>query len=204
MTKSRNSNLALEDCCNNVLSESVKVKLIKSLNKVLIMLNRKILLIAALIAFVMPSTAALAETKIGVYNNKQILESLPKLKKEFKKLDAEFAPKQKQIKDLQAKLVALQEDIKKNGPVLSEEQRQAKQLEFQSLRRELKLLGTDTQEAYNSRANQLVRETQNLIVQEVGKIAKEEQFDLILTGGYLYSSPKVDITQKVLKRLSNK
>lgn len=168
------------------------------------MLNRKILLITALIAFVMPSTAALAETKIGVYNNKQILESLPKLKKEFKKLDAEFAPKQKQIKDLQAKLVALQEDIKKNGPVLSEDQRQAKQLEFQSLRRELKLLGTDTQEAYNSRANQLVRETQNLIVQEVGKIAKEEQFDLILTGGYLYSSPKVDITQKVLKRLSNK
>ena len=52
------------------------------------------------------SSVSYAELKIGVYDNRQILDNLPNLQKEFEKLKAEFEPKEKQINDLQNKLLA--------------------------------------------------------------------------------------------------
>jgi outer membrane protein len=150
------------------------------------------------------SNVALAELKVGVYDNRQILDSLPMVQKEFQKLNAEFEPKQKEIDDKQNALKALKDDIEKNAPVLSAADLQAKQLEFQSKRRELQLLAEDTERLVNVRRNEVARTIQGLVEQEVLKVAKEQSFDLILRSGVLYASPKVDITQQILKRLSEK
>lgn len=168
------------------------------------MFKRSLFLTMAFVAVATQSNAANAELKIGVYDNRQILDSLPTVQKEFKKLNAEFEPKQKEIADLQAKLTALKEDIEKNAPVLSQSDLQAKQLEFQSMRRELQLTAEDTERVFNVRRNEVARQIQGMVEEEVLKVAKEEQFDLILRSGVLYASPNVDITQKILKRLSEK
>lgn len=168
------------------------------------MLNRSLFLILALVASAVQSNIAHAELKIGVYDNRQIIDSLPTVQKEFQKLNAEFEPKQKEISDLQARLLALKEDIEKNAPVLSQTDLQAKQLEYQSKRRELQLLAEDTERVFNVRRNEMARQIQGMVEEEVLKVAKEEQFDLILRSGVLYASPTVDITQKILKRLSEK
>jgi outer membrane protein len=52
------------------------------------------------------------------------------------------------------------------------------------------------------RRNEVARQIQGTVEAEVLKVAQEEQFDLILRSGVLYASPKVDITQKILQRLS--
>ena len=167
------------------------------------MIKRRIFVIAALFAS-MQSGVALAELKIGVYDNRKILDSLPTVQSEFKKLNAEFEPKQKEISNLQAELLKLKEDIEKNAPVLSQSDLQAKQLEFQSKRRELQLLAEDTERVFNARRNDVARDIQGMLEQEVLKVAQEEGYDLIFRSGVLYAGPKVDITQKVLKRLSSK
>ena len=167
------------------------------------MLNRSFILLFVLAGLSLSSTAS-AELKIGVYDNRIILGSLPSLKKEQEKLAAEFAPKQKEISDKQKFLIDLQKDIEKNGAILSASERRAKELEFQSKRRELQLLGEDTERLLNVRRNEVARDIQNMVDQEVYKLAKEENYDLVLRSGVLYAGPKVDITPKVLERLSQK
>ncbi|MBX2848447.1 MAG: OmpH family outer membrane protein [Acidiferrobacterales bacterium] len=165
------------------------------------MLKRSLFILVALSALLVSGTSY-AQLKIGVYDNRAILDNLPSVQKELDKLKTEFEPSQKKIKDLESKLVSLQEDIEKNQEILSAGDLQAKQLEFQSMRREYQLLAEDTERVFTVRRNEVVQKLQASIEQEVLKLAKEQSYDLILRSGILYASPTVDITQEVLKRLS--
>lgn len=168
------------------------------------MLKRSLFLMIAL-AVVFQSSIASAQLKIGVYDNRKILEALPSVQNEFKKLNAEFEPKQKEISDLQNKLLKLKEDIEKNaGTIYSDTELQTKQLEYQSKRRELQLLAEDTERVFSVRRNEVARTLQSQVDEEVVKVAEEESYDLILRSGVLFASKKVDITQKILQRLSSK
>ncbi len=168
------------------------------------MLKRSLIVFTAMLVCMQASVAS-AELKIGVYDARKILESLPAVQKEFQKLGAEFAPKEKEIADKRTALVKLQEDISKNaGTIYSDEEYKNKQLEFQSKRRELQLLAEDTERLANVRRNEVVRKIQSSVDEEVRKYAEEEGYDLILRSGVLYAGPKVNITQKVLQRMSSK
>jgi len=168
------------------------------------MLKRSLFLLVMCSASLLQTNVAFAELKIGVYDNRQILDNLPMVQKEFKKLSAEFEPKQKEISDKQKKLLALKNDVDKNGPILSASDLQMKQLDLVSKRRELQLLVEDTERLANVRRNEVIRNIQGIVESEVLKFADEESYDLVLRSGVLYASPKVDITQKILKRLSER
>ena len=166
---------------------------------------KRCLIVAIAFTALMQTSIASAELKIGFYDARKILESLPVVKKEFQKLTAEFEPKQKEISDKQATLIKLKEAIEKNaGTIYSDSQLQTKQLEYQSKRREFQLLAEDTERLANVRRNEVVRKIQGLVDQEVLKLAEEEKYDLILRSGVLYAGPKVNITQKILQRMSSK
>lgn len=168
------------------------------------MLKRSLVIVAAFAA-VFQSASVSAEVKIGVYDARKILESLPSVQKEFKNLNAEFEPKQKEIAEKQQALLKLKEDIEKNaGTIYSEADLQAKQLEWQSKRRELQLYAEDTERLFNVRRNEAIRKFQTSVDLEVTQVAKEQGFDLILRSGVMFASPKVDITDQVLKRMSSK
>ena len=168
------------------------------------MLKRGLFLLVAFSAAFLQTNVAFAELKVGVFDNRQILDNLPMVEKEMQKLSAEFEPKQKEINNLKKKLLALKEDIEKNAPILSAKDLQAKQLEYQSSLQESQLKAGNLERLINARRNEVSREIQSTVEQEVLKVAKEENYDLVLRSGVLFASPKVDITQKVLKRLSGK
>lgn len=163
---------------------------------------KRILYISIAASAMLMSHSAFAQLKIGVYDNPTVLENLPNLQKEFEKLKAEFEPSEKKINDLQNELITLKDDIEKNAPILSEADMQAKQLEYASMRREYQLLAEDTERVFKVRQNEVVRDIQTAVDQEVLALAKEQSYDLILRSGILYASPAVDITQEILKRLS--
>ena len=170
------------------------------------MLKRSVFLLAVVTVMLQTSYVQAQEPglKIGVYDNRQILDNLPIVQKEFEKLNAEFEPKQKEISDLQSSLLKLKEDIEKNAPILESSDLQNKQLDYQSKRRELQLLVEDTERVFNVRRNEVARSIQTNVDKEVLELAKEESYDLILRSGVLFAGPTVDITAKVLKRLSAK
>lgn len=166
---------------------------------------KKSLLLAIAIASTAMTSSVMAEVKIGYFDNREVLQSLPSLQKESQKLQAEFEPKEKEMNDLAAELRKLQEDLQKNsGTVYTPEQVQAKQLEYQSKRQQLELKKGDYDRLRQARNNQTLSKIQAQIAEEVAKIAKEENYDLILHTGVFLASPKVDITQKILERMASK
>ena len=78
------------------------------------MLKRSLIVLATLMLSAQ-ANVALAELKIGVYDARQILNSMPAVEKEEKKLADEFEPKQKEIDSKGKALQALEEDLKKNS-----------------------------------------------------------------------------------------
>lgn len=109
------------------------------------------------------------------------------------------------MNDLANELRKLQEDLQKNsGTVYTAEQVQAKQLEYQSKRQQLELKKGDYDRLRQARNNQTLSKIQTQIAEHVAKIAKDENYDLILHTGVFLASPKVDITQKILQSMSSK
>jgi|GEM_PF-1104564 outer membrane protein len=198
--RSRSSNSVLVVYC----SSTNGFMMIKRFIGKNIMLKSSIVKASMIALLLALSGTAHAELKIGVYDSKVILDNLPMVQDEQKKLSAEFAPTQKQISDKREVLLALQESISKNRDVLSEAELRQQSLDFQSKRRDLQLLIEDTDRLFNARRNEVMRAIQNTVEQEVSTFAKDEGYDLILRSGVLHASPKVDITQKVLERLSNR
>ena len=167
------------------------------------MLKRSLLMAVSFCALMQAGVVA-AELKVGVYDARQILAAMPSVEKEEQKLAAEFEPKQKDIDDKTKTLQQLEEDLKKNAVTYSEEQRQAKTLDYQSKRRELQLLAEDTQRLIQLRRNEVVRKIQAELDKEITKLAEEEGYDLILRSGVLFAGPKVNITNLILKRMATK
>jgi len=167
------------------------------------MFKRSLLMAVSFFALMQAGVVA-AELKVGVYDARQILAAMPSVEKEEKKLAAEFEPKQKEIDDKTKTLQQLEEDLKKNAVTYSEEQRQAKTLDYQSKRRELQLLAEDTQRLIQLRRNEVVRKIQAELDKEITKLAEEEGYDLILRSGVLFAGPKVNITNLILKRMATK
>jgi len=86
---------------------------------------------------------------------------------------------------------------------MPESERRNKEAEAGRLSRDLQRLQREVREDLNLRKNEelsQVLERANKVIQE---IAEKEKYDLILQEA-VYRSPRIDITEKVLKALSDK
>jgi len=86
---------------------------------------------------------------------------------------------------------------------MPETERRNKEAELGRLNRDLQRLQREFREDLNLRKNEelaQVLERANKVIQE---IAEKEKYDLILQEA-VYRSPRIDITEKVLKALSDK
>ena len=102
----------------------------------------------------------------------------------------------KQAKDLQVSL-------EKESVTMTESERRGKEADLARINRDLQRLQREFREDLNLRKNEelaQVLERANKVVQQ---IAEQEKFDLILQEA-VYRSPRIDITEKVLKALVDK
>ena len=93
-------------------------------------------LIAA--ALVLPlSLAQAAELKIGFVSIAKILSSAPQAEAASKRLEQEFAPRQKALVEAQKSLRKQEEKLNKDGAVMSESQRRSLEGDIRNQMREL-------------------------------------------------------------------
>ena len=146
-------------------------------------------LIAAASAALLCGGAVAADFKVGVVNPARILsESAPavaaqnKLKSYFKTREDDL---NRDIREFRTRA----QKFEKDSPVMTETERDI-------ARRQRALI-----EERNQRANeesQIILSRANKIIQD---IAKKQKYDLILQDA-VWASPKVDITEQVMKQLS--
>ncbi len=144
------------------------------------------------------------ELKIGYVNAVKVIEEAPQGEAALKKLEAEFAPRDRELVATQSKIKQLEDDLEKNALLMKEPDRRNKEREVLTLKRELKRTTQEFREDYNLRRNEELAALQKVVYKAIVEIAKLEKFDLILHEGTVYASDKIDITDKVLKKLGKK
>ena len=161
-------------------------------------------LILFVLGFVaMAGLANAAELKIGYVNAVKVIEEAPQGESALKKLEAEFAPRDKQIVEMQNRLKQMEQDLEKNALVLKENEHRSKEFEVVTLKRDLRRATQEFREDYNLRRNEELAALQKIVQKTIAEIAKQENYDLILESA-VYAGPKVDVTDKILKKLGKK
>ena len=139
--------------------------------------------------------------KIGFVDTAKLIEQAPQAEKSLKKLEAEFGPRDKELRNMRSNKTNLENEMVKNELVYSDEERNKKQKQLRDIQRELKRSTQEFREDYNVRRNEELGALQKVVYKAIVDIAKAEGYDLVLTEGTVYASDKADMTKKVLAKL---
>ena len=142
-----------------------------------------------------------AELKIGFVNVVKIMDSAPQVEAANKRLEKEFAPKEKDILQKQQSAERLEARINKDSSVISDSELKKLTRELQDLQRDLVRDQEDARRDLNVRRNEELSKLQKQIFDVIQTVAKEDNYDLVLTDGVVWASEEIDITDDVLKRL---
>ena len=171
-------------------------------------LHTKRLILAALLApaalgAAAQSPAPLATMKIGYVNTERILRDAVPAMRAQKKIEAEFQKRDQELARLADQLKRMQDDIEKNSVTMSESQRRGREREFGELNREFQRKQREFREDLNQRRNEELAQVVEQANRVINQIAEQEKYDLILQDA-VYRSPRIDITDKVIKALEGK
>ncbi|MEM7281643.1 MAG: OmpH family outer membrane protein, partial [Pseudomonadota bacterium] len=165
------------------------------------MLKKGIAVFMVLCAFGFGAQATAQGVKIGVVSMPRLLDQSPQAKDAMQVLQSEFEPRQRAIQELTVKLKGLEDRLKKDGPVMSDEERRKSERDLRDQQRDLTRRQNEFVEDLNvARSEQLGKLNRDLLIQ-VQEYAKSAGYDLIVGDGVLYASGAVDITAGVLERL---
>lgn len=154
-----------------------------------------------LVALAQPAAAADAGLKVGVVDTERIMRESAPADRVKKKIEKEFAGRDQELQKLAKQAKDMQTSLEKDGVTMSDSDRQAKERDLAALTRELQRKDRELREDFNRRRNEELSGMLDQINKTIKKMAEAEKYDLILQDA-VYRSPKVDITDKVLKALA--
>lgn len=156
-------------------------------------------LAVAMLGIVAP--AAMAESRLGFVNSDRVMrEAAPALRAQ-QRLEKEFERRDQELQRLGKELQALQEDLERNGMTMAEPDRRAKERSLSDLNRDFQRKQREFREDLNQRRNEELASVLDRANRAVKQIAEAEKYDVILQEA-VYASPRIDITDKVIKALS--
>lgn len=142
------------------------------------------------------------EARIAAVNSDQILRESVPAKAAQSKLEAEFSKRDHDLQNMAANLKSKSNDLDKKGAGMSDAERLRRQKDLASLDTEFQRKQREFREDLNQRRNEelaAVLERANKVIKQ---IAEAEKYDLIVQEA-VYVSPRIDITDKVLKKLNS-
>jgi outer membrane protein len=158
----------------------------------------------ALVLFLIFNTSiASAEVKIGFVEIQKILKGAPQTVAANKKLEKEFTKRTAKLKKAVKKINAKEKEFKKDSMTMSESDRAKTQREIQALKIDAQRTEREVREDIDLRRREEIAKVQKQVNIAVEKVAKEQNYDLVLYQGVAYAGKKVDITDIVIKALGS-
>ena len=142
-----------------------------------------------------------AEIKIGFVDVERIRRESAPAERASKQLEKEFAPRAQELQRREAQLKAAQGNLEKEAMTMSESDRRAREQELARLSVDYQRMQREYREDLNLRRNQELGSLFERADRVIKRIANEEKYDLILQEA-VFRSPRIDITDKVLKALA--
>ena len=167
------------------------------------MINMNILsrFVLVSVLFLTFQTANAEEYKLGAVNAVKVLEASPQADRARKIIEEEFAPRDKKLVAQQKELKAMEDKLVKDGAIMSEGERSKLERDIINRKRDLKREQDEFRDDFNFRRNEEFAKIQKEILQAIQEVAKTNNFDVVLSDGVIYASPKVDISNLVIEHL---
>lgn len=142
-----------------------------------------------------------AEIKIGVVDMATLLQKSPQATAATAALHKKFDVRNKALQAEQDKVKKLQDQINRNGAVMSASQLQGLQTQLDNLQQDLNQKQQDFSSDFNTQRNDELRTIQQSILKAVDEYAKAKGYNLIIGEGVFYADGTVDVTNQVLAQL---
>jgi outer membrane protein len=157
-------------------------------------------LAAGLTAVPLPAAAQTAP-KIGFVNTERILRESAPAKASQQKLEQEFSKREKSLQESVEKLRDMTQKIERDAAVMSEADRAKRQREAAELERDLQRRQREFREDLNQRRNEELAAVIERANRAIRQLAEAEKYDIILQEA-VYASPKIDITEKIIRTIN--
>jgi len=143
-------------------------------------------------------------SKFGFVHTERILRDSIPAQRAQKKIEAEFQKRDRELAGIADQLKKMQTELDKDAMTMGETQRRAKEREFGELNREFQRKQREFREDLNQRRNEELAQVVEQANRIIRIIAEQEKFDIIFQEMPAYVSPRIDITDKVIKALEGK
>lgn len=162
----------------------------------------RIVLCAALLIGAHNAVAQADVVKIGFVNLDRILRDAAPAQRAQKKIEGEFAKREQELNRMADQLKKLQDQLEKNTVTMSESDRRNRERDFNETNREFQRKQREFREDLNQRRNEELQGVLDRANRVVKQIAEAEKFDIIFQDA-VWASPRIDITEKVIKQLDD-
>jgi outer membrane protein len=156
--------------------------------------------VALLLAALLVAAPAAAQTKFGFVNTQRVLSESQPATRAQKRIEAEFQKRDQELARLADQLKRMQDDLDRNGVTMGESQRRSREREFGELNRDFQRKQREFREDLNQRRNEELAQVIEQANRIIRQIAEQEKFDIIFQDA-VFASPRIDITEKVIKAL---
>lgn len=158
--------------------------------------------IAVFAALTLPLAGVQAqESRVGFVSTERIFREAAPAKAAQAKIEQEFSRREKELQEMAARLKSMSDRLDKDAAILAEPDRIKRQRELSDLDKDFQRKQREFREDLNQRRNEelaIVLERTNKVIKQ---IAETEKYDIVFQEA-VYASPRIDITDKVLKALN--
>lgn len=145
--------------------------------------------------------ASAQEARIAAVNSDRILRDSAPAKAAQAKLEQEFSKRDKDLQDMARRLKTMSDQLDKDGPTLSATDRAKRQRDLNQLDTDFQRKQREFREDLNQRRNEELAAILDRANRVIKQVAEQEKYDLIVQEA-VYVSPRIDITDKVLRVLN--
>ena len=165
---------------------------------------RRFLLAGIMACCIAASPAVAADLKLGYIDMQRALNASEAGKEAKEQLAARLKKYQDEINSQQNDLKRIKEELEKQGMLLSDSARSAKEKDYQQRLKEFQRFTKDAQDELQGKDEEFTRkilEGMEKIIQEFGR-KNGYTFIFVKNEGMLFADDKADVTEEVLKLLN--
>jgi outer membrane protein len=151
----------------------------------------------------MSSSVFAADYKIGFVNTERVFRDAAPAVRAQKKIEQEFAKRDQEMQKMDEQIRKLQENLEKNAVTMPDLERRNKEREFSDLNKDFQRKQREFREDLNQRRNEELAAVLERANRTIKAIAEADKYDIIFQEA-VYASPRIDITDRVIKALEDK
>lgn len=150
------------------------------------------------------ATAVFADAaKIGVVDLQKIMQTSNQMKDIQQKLEKEFKPRRDKLVASETTLKADMEKFKRDAAILTAAQKKDLEKKIVAAQQQFERDGQQYQQDLSTAHNEAMEGLYTKVRAAIGKIAKEEKYDLIVQKDAApFSVAALDVTEKVMKAIN--